>query len=1679
MSIAGRVHYASSPYSPISVSSSSPLTSSLSTSPSRLVESAGKKSGSGCIPREGEAAPPRARSPRLHARSSGRWLRQSIHDRHHRLLAYVAPSTTRQFVSLSSLQAYFLRHRSASCGHPSDASGIAEAEAFTDLSALRGGHWCIAYEVDASWQEAAPPQGNLEAASQQCYPKPWCFTLEPLPAEQRAMCCAALRACTCDAFGAVAIDGTPPGQCSDASSRPMMCQGWPLHDILVTPLYVCVNPAAVVPLDTSAGLRLTHRTAREGESAGAAELDALLRESPTCGTLVYALLKQQGRRSRRDKVAPPLSILDSNIWPFAEKGDCTEHREALAADVYVSVVSPSPLREEGEDDIIDCYSGWWTATLSQHLLHRWARLSSQTVLCCGERQAALRHRKGLLLRHTSDIQSDTRAALVAHNDVYTRRLSAALYLLDALRPAGTVSGRQIGDGGEASASVVVDALDVYLEECEGDGAHRQPPEAHRRYRFLRGRVRRVAAFAPVATLTSVADAPRLTPEPDYPELPWCAAHSAALAASAAQATASSPFAPSNAPTSGPATAPPPRSPPVSLSGLDACMSTLEFTPEQQTCLHDLAYSVAYLTSLKFTVRGGSSAGPAEVSATSLPALSAAAQLLRLPTSELVTVLTTVEAREDGKSALPATRRALNCAGATQMQRVLVAHLGGLVVRALMQLINIALDADDDVGTEARTFTLAAITEDEETTAQMQHAHMAKKPEKSPEGSGGGLATWYAAYGRCRVATDVRDRLLGVLQREVCYEGVGLEVNSWLDQLSTASTAPITTAVRLGNVAAEVREVLARVTAPSVKQIRRGAIVAAHNAAGAYGSVGTECDIPLMEELAHILEGVASRCMSVDVSAAPPLSSLAEVQQLLAEKLQALAASARHAAAMEESKASTRAAEVECTWEGAASASSRVYDGVLVLTFPSGIHPPLRLSIHRLAADIFTAARLCVMGTTVAIQRILHGVGKSCMSWIPTVIEAEDGRKSGRRIGQKLRQHVDGGHDMEESMGVPSPVCPCSVHEALKSTLTLNRSDSRLLTNMGVDAGHGDGTATPVTSEFLYVMLAIPVPAEAARWGTWLEIGDLNQQRRGSPSSYPFLEPVPPHKAPVPLSPAADVSVTRDDALAAYLRERHPMLLALFFWSRLCHCHMCPVPVFAKACAVPLLTLYARRRPPARASPQSEATSSSAAVKTREFVASESALPTVTDAASGAPACTPRLRAHAAAPDEAAAKLLKRVHHLQSQGRYRELCLLALKKVPQCGAGDAVLGVSVVFLGAAAVVAIQSCCTELRDMSARCIQEVGRGFAARRRLCFARKQQLQQCQQQLRRTAHFTDNRLVRAAAASAEMLKREDFECARDSQLAKTAQERTSVLIDSARQLSRTVSLLQQGWTETLELMEGELTGAVREVNMYEAQRRDAEDAARQEARLALRVHEEAWNEVWAPSRKFQARRQAARAEQRRSRPSHLVQREVESAAPVEEETRQAAATDRRMSRLRCAAAQSAEAALLLQVIKVNRREEAQLLAAHIRRQQVRLKRLADSRQRDYGGGDGVAVREEGQRRGQGRRNGIMETPARNAESSAEFSRLQRSEPEGLVSTRPRHSPGHGNRGALRTQTLGERRTPSMLALLSERDGLDVAGRTSIATIERTMTAVTPEHSTEWAVQRDLMALWESSRMSV
>ncbi|TPP48982.1 Myosin head (motor domain) family protein [Leishmania donovani] len=1192
MSITGEARYASSPHSAISVSSSSLNATSSSTSPSQLVEYPGRRgSGSGILDDEGVS--PRARSPRLYADRSVKRRRQFTDGRHHQLLVYVAPSTTRQFVSVSSAQAYLLRNRSASRGHLLSTTENPEDDACAHQSALRGGHWCIAYEVDASWRAAVSACSDTEAASTPFSPVRWCFTLEPLPAEQLAMCRAALWACISVSSGTAAADHTPPRQCATASSRPTASQDWMLHDILVTPLYVCVNAAAVVPLNTSADLLLVRRVASGGVPADAAEvmaaasaaLEVLLRESPTCGALVYALLQQQRQRTVHDTVASPLSILDSSACIFAEGSDFTQYEEALAADVYVSAVpslpaappstrlpgtrspaettqlvtSPSAPPEEEGGNAFDHSFEAWAAKVSQHLLRRWARLPSQTVLCCGERQATLRHRRGLVLRHAADVRGSTTPASATQSDSYVRRLRAALYLLDALRPVGSLPGRHICDRGEANSSVVVDALEVVLEECEEDGRRCEPPELQRRYRFLRGRARRVAAFAPAAALGWLADGSRFIPEPDYLQLPWCAAHAAALTLTAAQVHATSSSTPSHAH--------------VSLAELDACMDTLQFTAEQQTGLHELAYSVLYLASLTFTSQRGSSGGPAAVSSNSLPALSAAAQLLRLPASELVAALTTVAAREGVQSTSVATRHALNCAGAMQMQRTLVAHLGGLVVRTLMYLINAALHVDGRVAAEARTLTLAATADIEDTAGQEQHAHMPDAHGERHEGCGCGLTKWYAAYVRCHASMAVRDRLVGALQREACYEGVELEVDSWLDELSAASTAPITTALRLGRVAAEVREIATRVMMPSAKQRGKGIIVTPHTAAGAYDFADTTCDIPVLSELAHILEAVTSRCIGVDVSAAPPLSSPEAVQCILTEQLQALAASARQATASEVVDTAMRAAEVVCTWEGTASADS-------------------------------------------TMQQIIGDVSKRCASWT--------------------------------SAGI-SP-------EALQSILAHRHRSRSSIANIAMNVGHRDDHTASLASDFWYVILAVPVLAETASWGSLPDAGDLDQHQRSSPGAYPFLEPVLPHEAPVPPTPAPRVAMTRDDALATHLHERDPLLLALFFCS--------------------------------------------ATVEGRETFLSESTARTVTDSASSAPVRTPRLRMRAMAPDDAAAEFLNRVRHLQRQARHRELCLLALTEVPCCSDGGVVLGVSAVFLRSAAVAAIRSCCAELSETAVR-------------------------------------------------------------------------------------------------------------------------------------------------------------------------------------------------------------------------------------------------------------------------------------------------------------------------------------------------------------------------------------------
>ncbi|CBZ34679.1 hypothetical protein, conserved [Leishmania donovani] len=1506
------------------------------------------------------------------------------------------------------------------------------------------------------------------------------------------MCRAALWACISVSSGTAAADHTPPRQCATASSRPTASQDWMLHDILVTPLYVCVNAAAVVPLNTSADLLLVRRVASGGVPADAAEvmaaasaaLEVLLRESPTCGALVYALLQQQRQRTVHDTVASPLSILDSSACIFAEGSDFTQYEEALAADVYVSAVpslpaappstrlpgtrspaettqlvtSPSAPPEEEGGNAFDHSFEAWAAKVSQHLLRRWARLPSQTVLCCGERQATLRHRRGLVLRHAADVRGSTTPASATQSDSYVRRLRAALYLLDALRPVGSLPGRHICDRGEANSSVVVDALEVVLEECEEDGRRCEPPELQRRYRFLRGRARRVAAFAPAAALGWLADGSRFIPEPDYLQLPWCAAHAAALTLTAAQVHATSSSTPSHAH--------------VSLAELDACMDTLQFTAEQQTGLHELAYSVLYLASLTFTSQRGSSGGPAAVSSNSLPALSAAAQLLRLPASELVAALTTVAAREGVQSTSVATRHALNCAGAMQMQRTLVAHLGGLVVRTLMYLINAALHVDGRVAAEARTLTLAATADIEDTAGQEQHAHMPDAHGERHEGCGCGLTKWYAAYVRCHAAMAVRDRLVGALQREACYEGVELEVDSWLDELSAASTAPITTALRLGRVAAEVREIATRVMMPSAKQRGKGTIVTPHTAAGAYDFAETTCDIPVLSELAHILEAVTSRCIGVDVSAAPPLSSPEAVQCILTEQLQALAASARQATASEVVDTAMRAAEVVCTWEGTASADSSACDGALLLTFPCGLHPPLRLSVRCLAVDIFTAARLCVTGATLAMQQIIGDVSKRCASWTSAGISPEGEGRGEARMVQSPLHHVDRGRGGEEGMSASPTLTPFSAHAALQSILAHRHRSRSSIANIAMNVGHRDDHTASLASDFWYVILAVPVLAETASWGSLPDAGDLDQHQRSSPGAYPFLEPVLPHEAPVPPTPAPRVALTRDDALATHLHERDPLVLALFFWSRLCHCHVCPVPVFAKVCAVPLLTSYAQWRPSMKASSHNTATTSSAAVEGRETFLSESTARTVTDSASSAPVRTPRLRMRAMAPDDAAAEFLNRVRHLQRQARHRELCLLALTEVPCCSDGGVVLGVSAVFLRSAAVAAIRSCCAELRETAVRCLQETGRGFLARRRLCFAHEQQRQQRQQEHRRSLRLTNSCLGNAAApASAEMRERGALEHARDAQLAQAAHERTHALTYSTRHLSHNVSRLQQGWTETLELLEGELVGAMVQINTYETQRWSAEDAARQEARLALRVHEEAWNEVWAGAKELRTRRQAALVERRRRRPFPLAQSASQGTTAIEEGIRRATAAAHHTSQLRREAAQSAEAALLSQLIRASRREDAQSLADHVRRQEARAMRLADSRQHENN--DAVAS-EEAQRHGGRRESEITATLPRHVESPTDFARRQYSNPEGLVLTRPRHSSDKRSTGVALTRSLGEGRTRSISVSRSERGG---AGRTPIASIEHTTTATADP--SEWAVQRDLMSLWESSRMSV
>lgn len=1562
------------------------------------------------------------------------------------LLVYVAPTTARQFISLSGAQTHLEGAYQRARRHGINEKAPDELPQ-VKVGPLCGGRWCAAYEVCSS---TLPDANNNSPASSAEAPSPrsqcvWCYTLEPLPQEQRDVC-------------QVALGASLRGRSTSLTSAGRLSrQERLLYDILVTPLYISSTPGAVRCIPCAADLRWVAEPAAGVDvlANARAAAERLLGAAPSCASLVYAVAEQHRHR----RTCPPIALLPSS--------------DAFTADVYLTAASTEPTRQqEAADDAAE--SKALAAQLSRRLLHGGgASAPRQAVVWCSGAQAApvLRHRAALLSQHAREVCRHDDGAPAAPSQPQSTasggdnggvalagRLCAAQQLLDALRPSRPSGG----------ASHVIDAVTLVLYQgrapAEGQASATSAAATaattvkKARCSLLQAAVWRVAAFPAPTGSGQGPNVPASTPEPDITDTAWWAAHAAAVAQTLSELSGTTPEVTGVGHGGGCGSGEAAARAPLTVAQLSAWLEVLGLTSAQQAALHDLTYAAVHLAAVRFTSLSRSGHGPAEVAPSALPALHTAAALLRLPADELSAILTSMEASNgDGvadrrvaspsPSQLPspnnaAARHALNTAGAAQMQRAVVAHLGGILVDAALCLMNRALcgaggapHPHDRGATRAVSLVAAALCEEGELKA---------RDAAVQQGSGGGLQAWYGAYVLCHVALSLRSRLPAALRQEACCEGVELEVDTWLDQLHAPSSEPSATPA---SRAAEVRAVAARVLLPATElQAAWFAETAATTtSAAAYRGDGEEGEeegrplLPAMAAVAGALDAVYAQCSQPHTcdsakTATPPLVSVDAVQRELSRRLEELVGGLRAdeegegtAAAVTPDKAMP---EVSCEWTAPASSADdgARRDRLLTLTFPRGLHPGVHLSVRRLAADVFAAARLCAMGKTPGVHRALRHVRRDCDAFFSNAADIWAGGGDG----------VDASVDaLLELLGRDRR----TVHQRLNSVLAvLSPPTSEVVGDelMPKQADYicvVDSVAVPSRVAAEATALAVPgAGGEATTLELWLDAEettasaavppDITQHTRNAHGSH--------------RGSAASV-LSLDDALTTHLRDRHPLLLALFVWSRLCHVHVCPVPVFAVEWAMPLLTAHCAW-----------------------------------------PRVMPSTR------NENAATLLRRARALRRHARYRELCLLATHAVPcfrdgpdgesGSGTGAAVLGVSAVFLRVGAVAAASACAAALRDAAVRCLQAAGRGALARRRCPRVAGSPSEPRDAGTATSRQRTSTSAAHGGSGSPAMAARTALEKARDAQLVATAEQRRAALRTSSRQLSHAVGQLQQHWTETLELLEAEVCGAAAQINAFEAQRRAAEDAARLEARRTLRVCEEAWAEVWAESKQPPAHAPAVQDAMRR----RAARERARGAAG---DDRLAAVAARHLAQLKLEAVQLAEAALLSRVVRSDQRLQTRWVADHVRRQEARLARCATGAGGDAAGHSPVAAAEQQRRRedlqhaGGGSASTLAPTygaaPVTPASPSATASRGYAAGVDGLVHTRSRSSaaaapphPLHETRGA----------TPSPLARGARGA---VTGQESIVSIERSTTAADASVlSSEWAVQRDLMALWEASHLT-
>jgi hypothetical protein len=1701
MSRVGAVAYSSSSRSPISVSSLSSSSASVLTSSCDAVvvarhdNSAGttayRVSGSGAVA---------ASARRTHVRGSSR-REAGSHDyaaadvRHDGacILVYMTPALTRQFVSLSSAAA-FLRQQQRPSSPCVDAN-----QRETQDARLAGGYWRLGYVV------GTPTAATGDDAVSPRFPC-WCFTLEPLPAEELELCRSVL-SLEPPTSPLRRFSGTPNEEAHRShhhrrrhESPQHDCRRddddrtgrfpAPLHDLLVTPLYICTSSAAVVELNAAitcatlarALMELTHCAAGWAVDTLDTALQVLVQAVPCTATLAYAL------RHRHRFLLPLLPLVGQRSLGDVEEADSAWSSRNAAVDVYATVGSNashwqsssySSAEKRGAADLLApsseepeaprALSQPWSAVV-RNICARCPWTTQQSVIFHGDSATAMWLRRGAM---------ETLAlAALPTSPTLSAKLSAALQLLDTLTPAGVTRGPSTGAGPFA---VVVNALLVDVQcvtlpaaDTLDDG---EPPVE---LRIVGGRVRRSVAVADAfvggestnspftSGLRPSTGARHIVPEPDVMALPWFSLVS--HDAKSGEVPTKEPGVPSRVDSAQRSFSPLQ----VTPADVERWMCDLQFSEVLRTHVRDVTRAVQLLASLRFATRHGTTTNTeaALLTAASVSACEAASQLLGVPSLDLVQLLTSVEVGSDCSSSSEGNtvRHALNCAGACQLQSVLVAHLGGVVVGTLLQAINNALSSSGepcgtgsreggDTSSSVSVVSLIVTTGDEHPQGSVEErGTMEDCKDREREMDRGGLQDWYAFYTHTHIYSAVCARLLGALRYEARCEGVERELDTWIDGCDGSvavdgSSRPHSCGG--GHPAAEMAEVAKRVRLSDLPPC-----------------------VSTLEQLADIIDTVAAQCGGDAMHAC--VSTVVEAQQLLQEALTEfvaeqmdceknvhdaespvkhlpddggepnsnegrgcwrVASHCAHAWTAGDTILQWTASERPCR---KGSDDSCMSPGVaprraehLRLSSRAGLHRPVCLSLTRLAADIIACVRQFQIGSTAAVQRVVTTTALRSAALLRSDACSDSCdvmRSSGNDL--KLLSDRDATRRRADS-ATEARQPPCS-RQALLDTLALQ------------SALHV-GTASELpTRSSLTVVQAIPISAREHR-------------DAAAVSRFPFLEPTASPLAPpeTPLTLASSSlppPATMDDVVSRHLRETQPLSLALFFWWRTCHTLVCPVVRFGKNWAAPLLltTTYASRAPTLPRTPPST-----------PLTCSPSSLADALRLFSG-----PFL-------SEEAADISHRVRALRSQARYRELALLALTTVPICR--SAVLGVSCVFLSVAAAQEMARCRSEVRKAAARCVQRAGRGWLARRTLSNGTRDGNKTSTAQ---AGVYSEDRgaLAPRVLTPAELQKRAAFERQREDALRETASVRTNALHTSAVHMATAVSKLQQHWTTTLELLESELTGATNEINSLETQRRAAEDTSRQEARTRARVSEEAWAEVWAAVERRRQHQQTVQTVERQSRMRHraaMPPSEVSTAAYLQEEERLAEIATRHVARLRRRAIQSSEAALLARVVAQTQRGDARRLRQHVKRQERRLQQEAEMREQLQ------QQQPSGQRAwhslNQGRDVSVAQyhntmTPARaSCTTRGPSPLLQYSDARGLVFTRPRPI----SREAAQRRRAAQTAQPRPL---SPEEAEGVRYRVSPATIDRTALSTSVRSALaddeDWEVQRDLMSLWESSRVT-